>query len=191
MLITKLDNSITLFLNRWGIEHSIIVKYASEYSVFVVIMLGLIWTAANTLKVLTPTNFNSYVKRAIHDAVFLLLIPVGVTTGVSEIISSIYVRQRPFVGLPSITLLSPHSADGGMPSHHVVFMISIATCIFFYQRALGMAVGILTVISGLARIASGFHYPTDVIVGLAIGIVSVITTRKFLIAIRPRSAAIS
>ena len=149
--------------------------------------MGVFWLATYTFTAVKPFLLGGYVKRAIHDSMFLLVIPVGVATGISEIISALFVRQRPFIALTSITALTAHSADGGMPSHHTVFMIAIATCVFFYHRGLSVAIAALTIFSGIARIASGFHYPTDVLAGLVVGISAVLATRTLLIKMRPLS----
>jgi undecaprenyl-diphosphatase len=77
-----------------------------------------------------------------------------------------------------VKLLVPHGADGGMPSHHMVFMVSIAVIIYFFNKRLSFLLIILSVISGIARISAGIHYPSDVLAGaFAGGVIAIIYAR--------------
>lgn len=109
------------------------------------------------------------------QGVALLVIPVGVATVISEVMSRFYIRQRPFAAMSDIKLLVPHSADGGMPSHHMVFMVSIAMMVYHFSKKLGIALIVLSLISGIARISAGIHYPSDVVAGALLGGVLAIT----------------
>ena len=169
-----IDTSLTLQLNTWGIAHKSLTVFAAKELVYLVIALSLIWLAVNTYRAITPFSVIAFLQRGVVDGLIILAIPVGIATLISEGISQIYFRPRPFVALTDIHLLTPHSADGGMPSHHTVFMIALAAAIYIRHRLVGLALGILTLICGIARIASGIHFPTDVIAGLAIGIGSVV-----------------
>jgi len=99
----------------------------------------------------------------------LLVIPVGVATVISEVISRFYVRQRPFAVMSEIKLLVPHGADGGMPSHHMVFMSTVAFMAYNSNKRLGLILISLSLISGIARISAGIHYPSDVLAGVLLG----------------------
>jgi len=100
------------------------------------------------------------------QGIALLVIPVGVATVISEVISRFYVRQRPFAVMSDIKLLVPHSADGGMPSHHMVFMASAAFMVYLSNKRLGVILIGTSLISGVARISAGIHYPSDVFAGI-------------------------
>ena len=102
--------------------------------------------------------------------VVIFAIPTGIAVLISETISMIYVRQRPFVAIPGVKLLVPHGADGGMPSHHVVLMTTLIAVVYIYQKRMAFFLTVLMVISGIARIAAGIHYPTDVLVAVVLGV---------------------
>ena len=175
-----IDTSLALHLNTWGIAHKAITVFAAKEVVYLVIALGLSWLAVNTYRTITPFSVVRYLKRGVLDGLIILAIPVGIATLISELISQIYFRPRPFVALTQVHLLTPHSADGGMPSHHTVFMIGIASAIYIRNRLMGLTLGVLTIICGVARVAAGIHYPTDVLAGVAIGISSVVIVNKLL-----------
>jgi len=67
--------------------------------------------------------------------------------------------------MKDVKLLVPHGADGGMPSHHMVFMMSIAVMVFIFDKKLGLLLIAMSVTSGIARISAGIHYPSDVLAG--------------------------
>jgi len=114
-------------------------------------------------------------KNLISQGIKIFVIPVGLATLVSEVISSLYVRQRPFVTMTDVKLLVPHGADGGMPSHHMVFMMSISVMVYLFNKKLSLLLIALSVISGIARISAGIHYPSDVLAGALLGGVLAIT----------------
>lgn len=85
-------------------------------------------------------------------------------------VTVIYVRQRPFVAVSGVKLLVPHGADGGMPSHHIVFMATLVTTVFFYERKFATFLAFLTLITGFARVVAGIHYPSDIVAGALLGV---------------------
>ena len=175
-----IDTSLALHLNDWGVSHRTMTEFAAKQFVYAVIGVGLIWVVSNTYQTIKPFSIFPFLKRGVWDGVTIVVIPVGIATLISEGISQIYFRPRPFAALSGIHLLTPHSADGGMPSHHTVFMAAMATAIYLRNKLVGLSMGILTLLCGLARIAAGVHYPTDVLAGLAIGIGTVLIIDRFL-----------
>lgn len=174
MASSGIDTSLAIHLNAWGIAHKSATVFAAKELIYLVIASGFIWLTFESYRVVKPFSLMSFLKRGFIDGLITLAIPVGIATLISEGISQIYSRPRPFVALSNIQLLTPHSADGGMPSHHTVFMIAVATAIYIRNRIVGLTLGALTLVCGVARIAAGIHYPTDVLVGLLIGIGTVL-----------------
>lgn len=169
-IITRIDNSVTTSLNHWGLHHVGLVKFLSDQLVFVVMVVAVALVVVDVYRaVRSDFGVWDFVERLFVAGLRVLVVPVGVATIISEVISLVYVRQRPFVGLHGIKLLSPHGADGGMPSHHMVFMIAIVVMVAGYNRLVFGGLLILTLISGLARVSAGIHYPSDIVAGLALG----------------------
>jgi membrane-associated phospholipid phosphatase len=178
----NLDRSISRVLNEWGAREIFLVKVFSEYLVFAVIAVSLAWLTYRVYQRNKPlVDFKHYVKDLLLQGMTLLVIPVGVATVISEIISSLYVRQRPFVAMSDLKLLVPHGADGGMPSHHMVFMMSIAGMVYSFNNRLSILLVALSLISGIARISAGIHYPSDVLAGI---LLAGITTYSYLLLTR-------
>ena len=57
-----------------------------------------------------------------------------------------------------------------MPSHHLVFMSALIASIYIYQKRLAISLAVLTVITGIARVAAGIHYPSDIVAGAVLGV---------------------
>lgn len=165
-----LDRWLVKHLNHWGENHSSLVKVFSNDLVYFIILASLFWLILRVYTLHKP-NFDlwKFTSDLILKGIFIFAIPVGTATLISEIISRLYVRQRPFVAMQGIKLLVPHAADGGMPSHHVVFMTAALTMIYFYNRYFALSLLLLTLITGVARVTAGIHYPSDILVGLLIG----------------------
>ncbi len=90
---------------------------------------------------------------------------------VGKLITEFYDRARPFVAHPgAVHLFAAHGADASFPSDHATASMAIAVA-FLLRRRLRLAVLtlVLAVILDFGRVAVGFHYPTDVLGGAAIG----------------------
>lgn len=96
-----------------------------------------------------------------------------------EIIRVIYYRPRPFLDL-GFTALIDHSATGSFPSGHAAFFFTLAFAVFYFNRRWGFWFLVAAVLMGLARIFAGVHWPTDIVAGAAIGLLSVVAVRYLL-----------
>jgi membrane-associated phospholipid phosphatase len=176
----SIDTSLVETLNRWGGNHGSLIRVCSDDLVYAVILLAGLWFLASILRSYPiHQSWKSFVKNLIIKGVIIFGIPAGIAIVISESISAIYVRQRPFIADPNVTLLVPHTADGGMPSHHIVFMVALVTSIFFYRKSFAMLLAALTLVTGIARVVAGIHYPSDILVGAILGVVIVYLYRWF------------
>ncbi|MBI1960977.1 MAG: phosphatase PAP2 family protein [Candidatus Liptonbacteria bacterium] len=110
-----------------------------------------------------------------------LILSRGIMT---EIIRFFYHRQRPFEMMPDVTALIAHNGGNAFPSGHATFFFALAAAVFFYSRRVkGDAYRIthdawsiwlfgFAAFIGIARVAVGVHWPSDILAGAAIGIIS-------------------
>ena len=179
----SIDTSLAHSLNTWGVGHHLITSIAAKDLVYMTILLGVLWVALNSLKEVKPFAALPYIKHLVIDGFFILAVPVGLTTLISELISKWHVRQRPFVSMSNVHAVISHAADGGFPSHHAAFMAAVATAVYLRNRQAGNGLMWLTVICGIARIAAGIHYPTDIIFGITLGILVTVGTNRLLMRV--------
>lgn len=86
------------------------------------------------------------------------------------IIRFFYHRPRPFVALEVASLLTPNSY--AFPSGHAAFYFALALAIFSFQRRWGICFLVLALFVGVARVAAGAHWPSDIVGGIATAAVS-------------------
>lgn len=177
-----IDSRIVTSLNSWGTNHKSLVHIISNDFVYIAVLLAGVWLVVETVKSRRMGSGTAPFGRGlIANGVVVLAFPIGATVIVSELISKIYVRQRPFVALPDVKLLVPHSPDGGMPSHHLAFMTALVVSVYFYDRRTAALFGLLALLSAVGRVAAGIHYPSDIIAGVAVGICVVLLYRWIIV----------
>ncbi len=95
---------------------------------------------------------------------------------INVIISHVWFRPRPFIVFHkgTYTQLIPHSNDASFPSDHTSGSFGFAAGSWGknQQKWISYPFTILAVIVMFARVYVGVHYPTDVLAGMVIGILS-------------------
>jgi undecaprenyl-diphosphatase len=88
-----------------------------------------------------------------------------------KIITEFYDRARPFVAHPgAVHLFARHAADASFPSDHATASMAIAVAFLLRRRFFwGVLTLVFAVILDFGRVGAGFHYPTDVLGGAAVG----------------------
>lgn len=107
--------------------------------------------------------------RQIRSAVATLL-GLLVADKANHYIGNVHYVSRPFVAL-HFTPLFPHAVNNSFPSSTVAFAAVVATVVVLAWWRLGLALVAGTVVIAFGCVYVGVHYPTDVIVGAAEGIV--------------------
>ena len=98
---------------------------------------------------------------------------------VNAVLGHVWDRARPFYAEPgAVRALVHHPDDSSFPSDHAAGSFALA----WGMMAAGAAYGwllLLAALIALARVAVGVHWPTDVIVGGAVGIGSAWAVRTY------------
>ncbi len=98
-----------------------------------------------------------------------MLAAVGLVYLGSEVLGSVWRRERPFARLSEVEALVPHSAQRSFPSRHVASGLAMAAIGRRAHPLLGVTMSTLAWLLGFSRIGAGLHYPTDVLAGAALG----------------------
>lgn len=87
-------------------------------------------------------------------------------------LKNLVARPRPYTQVPGLTSLLPPQSDWSFPSGHTTASFA---CAGVYLQTLpkryGTAALILAALIAFSRLYVGVHYPTDVLAGLAIGLI--------------------
>ncbi len=102
-------------------------------------------------------------------ALLSVIIARGILT---ELIRYFYHRPRPFVALQFNPLLEMSGTEWSFPSGHMTFLFAFIPAVFQLNKKWGWILTGLSFLVGLARVISGVHWPTDILVGIILGIAS-------------------
>ena len=90
--------------------------------------------------------------------------------GIVSLIHIFYHRPRPFLALGISHLIS--NSTYSFPSGHTTFLFALSTATYFFHKKMAYFLFASGVIVGLARVASGVHYPSDILGGVLLGIIA-------------------
>lgn len=90
---------------------------------------------------------------------------------IGTILSHLFYRDRPFVA-HQVHQMIEHAANASFPSDHSIGSFVIAFSIFLFRKKDGVVWMLLAALIAFSRIWNGVHYPTDVLSGAILGILS-------------------
>jgi undecaprenyl-diphosphatase len=173
-VMNAFDQYLVMAVNR-GIDHTpfrdwligTVFDLPSLKMLPLVAALSAIWLAASP-----KAEDRKIVLRAVIGAIIALIISRVIQDfGPFRVrpIHSISLQFRPPLGInPAVV---EHSSS--FPSDHAALAFALSGGIFAWSRKLGIAAIVLSVITTcFARVYAGYHYPSDVVVGAALGLTS-------------------
>lgn len=81
------------------------------------------------------------------------------------------VRERPFINHRGILCGTAPMDRYSFPSGHTLHAASFSTMLLMLESALGLVALLFACLVAASRVILGLHYPSDVVVGAAIGVV--------------------
>ncbi|MCL5410462.1 MAG: phosphatase PAP2 family protein [Patescibacteria group bacterium] len=158
--ITAIDERIVLSLNSFFAKHSntIIDKFFAEYLIYSLpVILLVLWFYSKDSKKVT--------LRALFSVI--LAWPILAYT-----IGNLINRPRPFE-ITGIQELVFHRPDYSFPSDHASALFAVAFSLWFSgYKKLAWAILAMAIAVSFFRVATAIHFPTDILGGLAIGLLS-------------------
>jgi len=92
---------------------------------------------------------------------------------ITEIIRFFYHRLRPFAAYQVNQLVS--DSNWSFPSGHAAFFFAMAAAIYLYNKKWGVGFFIAAILISASRVIAGVHYPSDILGGMIIGMLSAYT----------------
>jgi undecaprenyl-diphosphatase len=90
-----------------------------------------------------------------------------------QAIADLVHRTRPFIDDPhGVHLFASHAADAGFPSDHATASFAVAVAILLRKRGWGIFALFAAALLSIGRVAVGYHFPSDVLAGAALGAVA-------------------
>jgi undecaprenyl-diphosphatase len=107
-------------------------------------------------------------KEANQKLVFYSFLSASVALLIASMLISPAVNHaRPFAQHQVLQLI-PHAPDPSFPSDHATLAFSLAFSILFVKRRLGVVMLCLAILTGIARVYVGVHYPGDIVGAIAL-----------------------
>lgn len=145
-----------------------IVIFFAEYLIYVLVALFFYFLWKD------PRGHKIYFLAV---AVLATILSRGILT---ELIRAFFFRPRPFVALGFNSLIPQSPFEASFPSGHIAFLIPISLTMWCIDRIKGSWFIFLTLLIGVARVAVGVHYPSDILGAILVGAVSFLLVKPFL-----------
>ena len=106
-----------------------------------------------------------------RKAGFTILISYAIVYVVAQYgLKDLIARPRPCHIDETVALLVSRPSSFSCPSTHSAWAFAAAASIFAWHKIAGIAVGVIALIVALGRLYLFVHFPTDVLFGIALGI---------------------
>lgn len=97
------------------------------------------------------------------------LLAFAFTSGIAAFVG----RVRPYLAVKGVVaLVPPNIQAGSFPSSHTAISFAIAASIFSVNQGWGLIAFAVAFLVAFGRIAAGMHYPSDVLGGMAVGLLA-------------------
>ena len=106
---------------------------------------------------------------------------------ITDLIRFFYSRPRPFETMDIYQLVA-HDGGSSFPSGHAAFFFALAAGVFIYYRKWGILFYLFALAMGISRVIAGIHWPSDILGGAVIGIVSAYLVNYFVLKYKKYSS---
>ncbi len=133
------------------------VMSAASYSM----SLGLLWFAIAIILILKGKNRFGWE----------IILAIVICTLICDVIlKNIFARPRPFIENPDVVLAIAQPSGYSFPSGHAMKSFAVAMVIFMNCRKMAIYAFVYAAIVSFSRLYLYVHYPTDVLIGILIGL---------------------
>lgn len=120
-------------------------------------------------------------KKKYRKSGFCILVSLLTTALLGNVVlKNVIARERPCWGDSTIPLLISNPTDYSFPSGHTMASFAAATAIFLKYKRAGVIAYLLATGIAFSRVYCYVHYPSDVIVGMLVGITVAILCCKMM-----------
>ena len=161
--MTKLDTSLFFAIHSLaghGMVGDFFIVFFGEYFIYLVLTIFVLAACRSYKKEKNITTLKPYLGAIL--AAFIA------RYGVTEAIRFFYHHPRPFITFPMAHLMTETAYS--FPSGHTIVMFSLATATYFFDKRFSYFLFAAGLVIGIARIAGGVHYPSDIVGGIVLGI---------------------
>jgi undecaprenyl-diphosphatase len=151
---SPVDTSVVIALHQWAAAQAwltnLVVLIAQNGIVVLPVAVVVLW--------LWPRAYGDWVREPIIAGCAAAVLAFA--TGL--VLERVLHRPRPFLEL-GFTPLFPHADDSSFPSDHALVGIALVAPLLWRALVPGSALVAWALVVGLARVAAGVHYPSDIL----------------------------
>lgn len=108
-------------------------------------------------------------RSGFNTGAWSALVAFALTSGIAALVG----RVRPYLAVKGIeAIVPPNIQDGSFPSSHTAISFAIAASIFAVHQGWGIVAFVAACLVAFGRVAAGMHYPSDILGGIAIGLLA-------------------
>jgi len=167
--LKSLDQKILLPINHFFSQHGgFLNKFLAEYLIYSLpLILIVLW-----FRPVSPTASRGGSKQAKKVALRALFAAILAWPIFSNLIGHLVNRSRPFE-VSGVHELLFHRPTYSFPSDHAAALFAVGFSFLFsgYRKMAFLVLGLAVVIS-FFRVATAIHWPSDILVGLVIGLIA-------------------
>lgn len=120
-------------------------------------------------------------KDRIYNLAFVSLILLLSNGILTQTIRFFFFRERPFVELGFVPLITKSASEAALPSGHASFFFALAFAIFYLgKRRWSLVFLLVSLLMGISRVYVGVHWPLDIVSGILVAFISAFIV-KFLL----------
>ncbi len=174
-LNTFLFYSINKFAGASALLDQVFVFVTNPFTFIVLGTIGL-WVV-----LFRPLTARDSWKRlvALKEALFFVTSTILVF-GIVQAIKAGVSYPRPAQLLYGVKTLIVFGSYDSFPSLHAALSFMVATLIEFHHTRWGRALFVVAILVGVSRVFVGVHYPIDIVIGAAIGMLVPVVLRELI-----------
>ena len=176
----QINSSIQIFLNKVATSSgflSALTISLAKFLPYITVALIFIFICLHRDFLRNKNPFSIFMLRIREIMTLLTGLLLAVLS--SSILKDIILRPRPYLLLGNkINPLLFEGTYDSLPSGHATFFFALAMLVYFFHRKAGIVLFAIAVLISVGRVAAGIHSPLDILVGLAIGVISALIARK-------------
>ena len=178
-----MDTSLFLWLNSFigggGLGDALVRFLASDlqYLLGVAFVVAVLWPA-----------------RRYRMAIAALVSAAIARLALKPLIVALIARPRPYVALVNVhNIIGPQTGEEyqSFPSGHALFFFALAMAAYLYDRRLGWWFFAGATLMGIARVTGGIHWPSDILGGAIIGILTAWLLVRLIPALHPHTMEVN
>ena len=177
-MVYQLDIIILRWLNSWtgaSIFFDWAIIFRATYLFYALVAALLLFTGLTFLP-----RFRAYRRKNFELVIFALISAIIARFGVTELIRFFYNRPRPFEALEGVHQLVNQAGGGSFPSGHAAFSFALAAAVAFYYPKTSVLFFLAAFSMGMGRIAAGVHWPSDILGGAIVGVLTALALQYIL-----------